>query len=63
MASFFAHESNNAIDWDDAQVRSVSGHWQRRVTEAIQIKRSRETVNLDGGLQLPTMWNPILDPP
>ena len=56
-----AHESNHAIDWDDAQVRrSVSGYWQRRATEAIQIKRSRETMNLDGGLQLPTMWNPIL---
>ena len=59
-----AHESNHAIDWDGAQVRrSVSGYWQRRATEANQIKRSRETMNLDGGLQLPTMWNPILDPP
>ena len=58
-----AHESNHAIDWDDALVRSVSGYWQRRATEAIRIKRSRETMNLDGGLQLPTMWNPILNPP
>ena len=25
-----AHESNHVVDWDDAQVRSVSGYWQRR---------------------------------
>ena len=36
-----AHESNHVIDWDDAQVRSVSGYWQRRATEAIQIKKKR----------------------
>ena len=37
-----AHESNHVIDWDDAQVRrSVSGYWQRRATEAIQIKKKQ----------------------
>ena len=52
------------IDWDDAKVRrSVLGYWQRRVTEAIQIKGSRQTMYLDGGLQLSTMRNPILNPP
>ena len=58
------HVSNHTIDWDEAKVRiSVSGYWQRRATEAIFIKKSGETMNLDSGLQLPTMWNPILDPP
>jgi len=37
----FAHESNHTIDWDEAKVRSsVSGHWQRRATEAVFIKKS-----------------------
>ena len=30
--------------------------------EAIHIKRSGESINLDNGLQLPTMWNPVLNP-
>lgn len=45
-----AYESNHAIDWDYAKVRtSVIGHWQRRKTEAIHITMSRETMNLDSG--------------
>lgn len=36
-----AHESNHAIDWDEAKVRSsVSGYWQQRVTKAILIKKT-----------------------
>ena len=59
-----AHESQHAIDWEGARVkRYVSGYWQRRTSEAIQIKMSHGTMNLDSGLQLPTMWNPILNPP
>ena len=52
-----------AIDWDGAKVkRSVSGYWKRRTTEAIHIRLSEGTMNLDNGLQLSTMWNPILNP-
>jgi len=59
-----AHESHHVIDWDYATVkRTVSGYWQRRMTEAIHIRMSRGTKNLDSGLQLPTIWNPILNPP
>ena len=59
-----AHQSQHAINWDGAKVkRSVSGYWKRRTTEAIHIRLSEGTVNLDKGLQLPTMWNPILNPP
>ena len=59
-----AHESNHMIDWDGARVKrsGMTGYWQRRTTEAIHIK-SEETMNLDGGLQLSTVWNPVLNPP
>ena len=59
-----AHQSQHAIDWDGAKVkRSVSGYWKRRTTEAIHIRLSVGSMNLDNGLQLPTMWNPILNSP
>ena len=62
-----AHESNHTIDWDGARVKSsgMTGYWQRRTIEAIHIKliMSEKTMNLDGGLQLPTVWNPVLNPP
>ena len=32
----------------------------RKNTEAILIKKSQEPMNLDSGLLLPTVWNPIL---
>ena len=60
-----AHESSHMIDWDGARVRrsGMIGYWQRRTTEAIHIKLSKKTMNLDGGLQLSTVWNPVLNPP
>ena len=60
-----ALESSHMIDWDGARVRrsSMIGYWQRRTTEAIHIKLSEKTMNLDGGLQLSTVWNPVLNPP
>ena len=59
-----SHEQSHAIDWDGAIVKkSVTGYWQRRIMEAILIKCTGESMNLDNGLQLPTMWNPILNPP
>ena len=41
----------------------MTSYWRRKTTEAILIKQSEETMNLDGGLQLPTLWNPVLSPP
>ena len=60
-----AHESNHRIDWDGARVRrsGMTSYWRRRTTEAILIQQREETMNLDGGLQLPTLWNPVLNPP
>ena len=60
-----AHESNHIIDWDGVRVKrsDMTGYWERRTTEAIHIKLSEKTMNLDGGLQLSTVWNPVMDPP
>ena len=59
-----AHESHHSIDWDGAKVkRTVSNYWQRIAMEAIQIRTSGQTMNLDSSLQLSTVWNPILNPP
>ena len=60
-----AYESNYTTDWDGARVKrsGMTGYWQRRTIEAIHIKLSEKTMNLDGGLQLPTVWNPVLNPP
>ena len=59
-----AHQCQHTFNWDGAKVkRRVSGYWKRRTTEAIHIRLSEGTMNLDNDLQLPTMWNPILNPP
>ena len=60
-----AHESNHMIDWDGARVKrsGMTDYWQRRTTKAIHIKMSEETMNQDCGLQLSTVWNPVLNPP
>ena len=57
------HELNHTIDWDGARVKrsGMTGYWQRRTIEAIHIKLSEKTMYLDGGLQLPTIWNPVLN--
>ena len=41
----------------------MTNSWQRRTTEAIHIKLNEETMNLDSGLQLSTVWNLVLNPP
>ena len=43
-------------------MRSISRYRTRRTTEAIHIRLSKGTMNLDSNLQLPTIWNPILNP-
>ena len=60
-----AHELNHMIDWDGTRVKrsGMTNYWQRRTNEAIHIKLSEETMNLDGGLQLSTVWNLVLNPP
>ena len=49
------------IDWANAKgVKMVTGYWEGSTTEAILIKKSREPINLDSGLLLPSVWNPFL---
>ena len=55
-------KSEHRINWTEAKVvKSVQGYWERRTIEAIKMKKSGSTMNLDQGLQLPTVWNPVLD--
>ena len=55
-------KTQHSIDWSGAKVvRIAQGYWERRTLEAIEINRSRISTNLDKGLLLPSLWNPILD--
>ena len=59
-----AHKTQHEIDWNGAEVKKMEvNYWKRRTIEAIQIKTSNKTMNLDNGLLLPSVWNPILNPP
>ena len=54
--------TEHGINWEGASVRwKGTGFWQRRTAEAIHIRRSNPTMNLDSGLVLPMVWNSILD--
>ena len=53
--------TNHGIDWTNAMVvKTLPGYWERRTTELILIKKSQEPMNLDTGLLLPSVWNPII---
>ena len=55
-------KTQHSIDWSGAKVvRITQGYWERGTMEAIEIRRSRRSMNLDKGLLLPSLWNPILD--
>ena len=55
-------KSQHSIDWPGAKVvRTVHGYWEWRTMEAIEIRRSKRSMNLDKGLLLPSLWNPVLD--
>ena len=55
-------KNQHSIDWPGAKVmRTVQGYWERRIMEAIEIRRSKRSMNLDKGLLLPSLWNLILD--
>ena len=52
--------------WNEETPRTVQrraeGFWLRRTVEAIQIRKATLNMNLDSGLLLPMVWNPILNP-
>ena len=59
-----AYEIQHKVNWNGAKVKKMeANYWKRRTFEAIKIKASSETMNLDSGLQLPTVRNPTLNPP
>ena len=59
-----AHETQHEINWNGTEVKKIeANYWKRRTFEAIQIKASSKTMNLDNDLQLSSVWNPILNPP
>ena len=56
-------KNEHRIDWENARVvKSVRRYWERWATEAIRIRGCKKrSMNLDNGLHLPAIWNPILD--
>ena len=57
-----ANKFNHSIDWESAGVLSTAqGYWNRRTLEAIQIRRTTRPMNLDCGLHLSSLWNPLID--
>ncbi len=60
----YVHNTQYVIDWMGARVRQrEANYWRRRTIEAIHIKTSKDTMNLDSGLLLPSVWKPIFNPP
>ena len=58
----YVQTTEHGINWEGASVRwKGTGFWQRRTAEAIHIRRSNPTMNLDSGLVLPMVWSSILD--
>ena len=53
------HETQHEIKWNGGEVKKI----EARTFEAIQIKASSEKMNLDSSLQLPSVWNTIVNPP
>ena len=55
---------NHSIAWEGASVEKVvNGYWKRRTSKAILIGKAEQTMNLDCGLHLSQIWNPILNCP
>ena len=53
---------NHRIDWDNARVQEVvPDYWKGMATEAIQIYSTTQSMNLDCGLNLSNIWNPLLN--
>ena len=50
------------VDWEAAKVRAHEEHlWKRKVLEAIIIRQTKDTSNLDCGLKLNQIWSPLID--
>ena len=55
------HKLQNSISWESARVwMTAREYWKRRTLEAIKIRKERR-MNLDCGLHISPVWNPLLD--
>ena len=59
-----AWSKEHRVDWDSARVVALAPYtWERCVTEALHIRQQASTMNLDCGLHISPIRNPILDHP
>ena len=57
-----AWNSEHQVDWEAARIRLQEQHyWRRKVLEAIHIRKTKRTSNLDIGLSINSIWIPVLD--
>ena len=59
-----AWSKEHRVDWDSARVVALAPYtWERCVTEALHICQQASTMNLDCGLHISPIRNPILNHP
>ena len=59
-----ACRQQHTVNWDAAKVRCTEQHyWKRKVREAIHISQQCSTSNLDCGLQINSVWLPLIQRP
>ena len=57
-----AWSNDHRVDWDSARVVALAAHtWERLVTEALHICQQDSIMNLDCGLHINPIWNPIFN--
>ena len=55
-----ANRTRHSIQWESAQVVEVEQNWsKRRIKEALHIRDLKNTMNLDNGLQICSIWNTL----
>jgi len=56
-----AWQMDHSLDWDSARVLVLAPYiGDRKVIEAIHIRQHASTMNLDCGLHISPIWNPLL---
>ena len=56
-----AWKADHRINWEAARVRArAPQYWKRRVAEALQIHKQSSRMNLDCGLDISSIWKPLL---
>ena len=56
------HTDNTVINFDSVKVlQQESGFWDRKIKEALQIKKKKPILNMDGGFEISKIYNLILN--